>query len=137
MNNFVANRSISVLALSWFFAAAFVNDAANLTDIFPQAATLHFDEGENLDALVQISSTNTPAAAGGGMEQNAFDRHLYRQRTNGTSRHVILDLDSPSLVAVSLQADSAFFLLPKERPSLYHSYNSNSSLYLENRTLLI
>jgi hypothetical protein len=56
MNKFVAQRSTFLLALSWFFAVAFLNDAANLTDIFPDTATL-------LNMLLPLQLCPAPKAA--------------------------------------------------------------------------
>jgi hypothetical protein len=133
MNKFVAKRPTFFLVISWFFAAAFINDAANLTDIFPQTATLHFSEGDGSDALAQFNSTNISSSTC----SDIVNRNCYRQPPKVGVKHVLLDEDSPSIPAVSLQTEYAFFFIPQEETHFYHSHNSNSPLYLQNCILLI
>jgi hypothetical protein len=137
MNSFVANRSTLCVLLSWFFAVAFINDAANLTDIIPQAATVHYDGGECVEALAQFNALRALSSTCGSVGREALQTHTYCQPPIVTLRRVILDEDSPSIAAISLQTEFTFFFLPQEETPLHRNHNSDSPLYLQNCTLLI
>ena len=137
MNKFVAKRSNLFLLLAWFIAVAFFNDQANLTDIFPDTATLHFDEGNGSDAVAQFNAVNSISSTSGAFGQHAGNKACYHQQSNASVKNVILDEDSPSIPAASFQTEYAAFFLAEEETACYHSYNPSSSLYLQNCTLLI
>jgi hypothetical protein len=134
MNRFVASGSRLFLLVSWFIAIAFINDAANLTDIFPDTATLHFDEGDGVPVLVQIDGVN---ASGVQVAHHLARSTNFQHLPNGALKHVILDEDSPSIAAVSLYTEYASFLIPTEEAPVYQSHSSNSTLYLQNCTLQV
>jgi hypothetical protein len=136
MNRFVANKSKILLIFAWVFIIAHFADAVNLTDLFPGTTTIHFEEGDGILTADQMYSENF-------IQINSSNAgNLAQKYVSSSSRHynlnfIILDQDSPSLAATSVNSTVSFLPIPREA-QLFLPWNlSTESLYLQNRTLLL
>ena len=136
MNRFVANKSKFLLIFVWVFIIAHFADAVNFTDLFPGITTIHFEEGDGIQGADQISALNFAqmnAPGANNQAQNYFSSKLLHRTLN----FVILDQDSPSLAATSVNSSVSFIPIPREAQLLLPWNLSTESLYLQNRTLLL
>ncbi|HYQ85694.1 MAG TPA: hypothetical protein VES59_00480 [Bacteroidota bacterium] len=136
MNKFLkSNSGLSVL-LTLLCALALFNDGANLTDLFSDTTTIHFDEGDGLPACGQSIS-------GGNLTPSLPDflRSFHQTGISGQRpamvKRVILDQDSPSLAAVSILSTPAFGLIVDEQKPFHRPVLLGESLYLQNCSLLL
>src|SRR5579862_540614 len=120
MNKFIINRSRLFILVTWAFALAFINDAANLTDIFPDTSTYHFDEGDGSEAINQSLSSDLGVHALSNPSWHFAQKSLKCAKT-GMVRHVVLDEDSPSLAAIRIVFSNPYFLYPQEETPAIHS----------------
>ncbi|HUN65044.1 MAG TPA: hypothetical protein VMW43_03015 [Bacteroidota bacterium] len=94
MNNFIHNRSLTAVACIIVCALALFADGANITDLFPSATTIHFDE--------VLEPASPPIGAGDAVPRYAdYSRQTHNERNLSSTRvaparFVMLDQDSPS-----------------------------------------
>jgi hypothetical protein len=136
MNRFVKSRSRFSVFLISFCVLALFNDGANLTDLFSDTSTIHFDEGDGLQGAEQLITS------GGAPGQGGFFFTLLHQRVASeqhpvSARRVILDQDSPSLAAVSIVSSPSFTLNITEEKTHYRSALLDESIFLQDCSLLL
>ncbi len=136
MNAFAKHRSYFFIFLAWFFAVALFADSVNLTDIFSSTVTLHFDEGDGSGVVEQfLAAAAAPTSSHsfpGDIQRGAINKHK-----KAVPKQVILDEDSPSLPALSVNSLFSTELVPREEKVISHGVILTESLFLQHCTLLL
>ncbi len=136
MNRIVQKKSRFIVLFIYCCAIALFADGSNLTDLFSDVSTLHFEEGDGTDlangsnvlAAVSVPSLDLfkslkPTCVGG-------------QRP-AVIKRVILDQDSPSLEPVPISYATTIIPSPDEKEFSVHRIFLSESLYLQYCSLLI
>ena len=131
MNRFYRKTSKYSIVFVWVFIAAFLMDGANITDIYSDCETIHFEESANTADVYVAVNTSTPHAikpsAGKG----------YSHSGPLVLKHIVFDQDSPSLAARPICAEETSIFFSSSEQVLHREVHPASSLYLRNCTLLI
>lgn len=127
MARFAKNGSRIFLALAWLSVLALFNDGANLTDLFSDTCTIHFDEVYEGPAVATSTSVVYHSSAG----QELSPVH------QPTVKHIVLDQDSPSLAATSIIAAEISSLCPQKEDTPCQPVLRTELLYLENHSFLL
>ena len=136
MNKFVQRKSLLAVGLMYFCIMALFADGSNLSDLFSNCRTIHFEEGDGTNLGIEAGSL--PSNGLPSFEFfNTLQTKTVAAKRPSTISHVILDQDSPFLEACSISNTITSFISPEEKKlPTYHVYLTES-LYLQDCSLLI
>ena len=134
MNRFAKSGSRLFVVLTTICILSLFGDGANLTDLFSETTTVHFDEVNN------ESENEITVPSHFQFAQSFSDFVIHRSVSKQVLpciKRVILDQDSPSLEAVSIFTSETHIAVPRDAAVTVPFVLYSESLYLEHRTLLI
>lgn len=136
MNRFLQHKSVLAVGLIWLSIASLFADGANLTDLYSEFVTIHFDECNGPEIADQIMSSCLPFSEHGYVADVRHSNAFTHSKAISVKR-AILDQDSPSLAAISAYWAHPFKFFPQEEHLLYRRESSDQLLYLSHCTLLL
>jgi len=134
MNRFAKSGSRLFIVLTTICTLSLFGDSANLTDLFSEITTIHFDEVTSESDNQIISPSNLQPVQ--SFSDFVIHRNVSKQVPPCVKR-VMLDQDSPSLEAVSIFTSETHIAVPRDAAVTVPFVFYAESLYLEHRTLLI
>jgi hypothetical protein len=135
LNKFAQKGSWLFLAMSWLFVVALFIDGANVTDIFSETSTVHFDDGSfDFSNGTDMPMVGALTCANAGQLTSGVE---VGTTLPSTIRHLVFDQDSPSLAATDVVTLASIGVFPKDEKIVYETLCYSSSLYLRHCTLLI
>ncbi len=136
MNRFVSRKSVLALAVIWVSVFSLFADGANITDLFSDFTTIHFDECNDPGVTDQLlAAVDIPAPSLNSLGERHTDS--YSTPKTIAPKREILDQDSPSLAAIPTLSTDAVRIFLQEEHLVHHRVFFHSSLYLDHCTLLL
>lgn len=136
MNKFVQRKSYIVVIFMYCCVIALFADGSNLSDLFSNCYTIHFEEGDGTNLGVEAGSLPANGLPSFEFFNTLRPKSVTAKRPN-TFNHTILDQDSPSLEACSISHSITSFISPDEKKIPTYRIFVTETLYLQDCSLLI